>query len=571
MQTDHATLIKERLNIVDVVGSYVRLEKAGQNFKACCPFHNEKTPSFFVVPDKNIFHCFGCGKGGDIFSFVEEIEGVGFREALTLLAERAGVSLSDTSIREKGKHDQLYHALELATRFFEVNIRKDVEVVDYLVSRGLTKETITAFRIGYVPDAWRSLSERLRAAGVTEETLLATGLIIKKDGRTFDRFRNRIMFPLADSQGRIIGFSGRVFDARSSGTEMAKYMNSPETELYHKGSMLYAYDKAKKAMRETRQCLLVEGQFDVVLAHQAGTTHTVALSGTGLTTEHCTLIQRFSNQLVLALDGDEAGIRASRRSVLLALREGLDVSILPLPAGDDPASIIARSREEWTTLLATATVPVLDFELALVRDTKPAEQRTLVRDHIFPIVRALQSPIVQDQALGSIAHALGISVDALRKEFDLWAQQNQELNAVRPTTARVPSSTPSSLHLFIGLMAILAQKDQQQYSEMERAFESFAGIGRLASLLAEHADRLPEHAFIFEHTYGTDESHVRTIGKELLLALEHSALEEQLQNLRVRARRAETSGSSESTTEVLQEIASVTTRLHELRHQRSHY
>lgn len=570
--TDHTTLIKERLSIADVVGSYVKLEKSGRNYKACCPFHGEKTPSFFVVPDKQIFHCFGCGKGGDIFTFVQEIEGASFQEALKTLADKAGVSLAKNAGSEKGVYDRLYTALELATRFFEVNMRKDPEVIQYLLDRGLTKETITAFRIGYVPDAWSGLRDRLTAAGVTEDELLTAGLVIKKDNRSFDRFRNRIMFPLADSQGRIVGFSGRIYDPRKGAHESAKYMNSPETPLYHKGSMLYGYDKAKKAMREKNECLMVEGQFDVVLAHQAGATHTVALSGTGLTTDHCALIKRFADTLVLALDGDDAGIRASRRSVILAMQEGLSVSVLPLPQGEDPASIIARSSDAWNSLLADAVQPVLDLELTFLRQEPESQQRAFVHEHIFPLVHAQPSSIVKDKSLGMIAHTLGVSPDALRTEFAAWTKTYSAERTAQPTIATAaPPQSPSVEDMFLGIAGLLAEKAKPIYAEMERTYESFAGAGSLEKLMLEQSDRIPELSFIAEHTFGSDEEQLQKVSGEILVTMEQRILTHRLSILTIQAHRAEQADQDTEHQHLLQELALVTNRLHELRHQRSNF
>lgn len=582
MQIDHTALIKERLSIADVVGSYVRLERAGANYKAPCPFHNEKTPSFFVVPEKGIYHCFGCGRGGDIFTFVEEIEGVDFRGALTMLAERAGVELTAQSRTEKGKYDRLYHALELATRFFEVNLRKDPEVVEYLISRGLTKDTIKSFRIGYVDNEWQGLYNRLRATGITEEELLAVGLVIKKESRAFDRFRNRIMFPLADSQGRIIGFSGRTFDVRKGEGEMAKYMNSPETVLYHKGTMLFGYDRAKKAMRDNDQCLLVEGQFDVVLAHQAGTTNAVALSGTGLTADHCALIRRFTDNLVLALDGDDAGMKASRRSVLLGLREGLRVSVLPLPAGDDPASMIARDPVAWQQSVQNDVRPVFELELANLEREPEATQRNFVSDTIFPLLQSQQSSIVQDKSMGKVAHVLGVSTEALRKDFAVWDAQHPIVvgEANRPNAglkngenqARGETGSETKMQeLFLGLMQLLAEKNEPLYADMERSFDAFAGQNAFQTLRSQFAAKLPEWSFVAEHALGTEPDQLAKAGNELLTQLEHRVLSKQMNELLTRANRAERSGDTQQHAELLQALQKVTRRLSELRDMRSHY
>ncbi len=570
MKGEHTTLIKERLSITDVVGSYVKLERAGTNYKACCPFHTEKTPSFFVVPDKNIFHCFGCGKGGDIFTFVQDIESCDFPEALTMLAERAGVKLDKREFVEKGKYDRLYKTLELATKFFEVNMRQDKDVVDYLLSRGLTKETIVAFRIGYARSDWRGLSDKLRAVGSTDADLIDTGLAIKKE-RVFDRFRNRIMFPLADMQGRIIGFSGRTFDARKEdGSETAKYMNSPETALYHKGTMLYAFDKAKKAMRDTNTCLLVEGQFDVVLAHQAGTTHAVALSGTGLTVEHCKLIKRFADTLVLALDGDEAGLRASRRSVLLALASGVSVSILQLPQGDDPASIIARSSDEWQTLLSKNSIPVLDLELSLIQALPETDRKHHVHENIFPLIRVQDSALGQDQSLVAVAHAIALSPDALRAEFKQWlVTAPAEPRPVGQLPAKSYNRVFTPLMKFIGLITNLRQKTPPLFEKLKDGYDHFSGEGSMDVLLEQNTEAIPEYAFIAEHEFGDDEQHLARISNELMASLEIESIEKELAALHGQVRKSES--ATESADESLQKIAALTQRLHELKLQRSVY
>lgn len=570
MKGDDTTLIKERLSITDVVGSYVKLERAGNNYKACCPFHNEKTPSFFVVPDKNIFHCFGCGKGGDIFTFVEEIESCDFPTALQTLAERAGVQLDKQQFKEKGKYDRLYSTLELATRYFEVNLRKDTEIVDYLLLRGLTKETIVQFRIGYATAQWQGLCDRLRETKITDADLVETGLAIKKD-RLFDRFRNRIMFPLADIQGKVIGFSGRTFDARKADTDMAKYMNSPETVLYHKGTMLYAFDKAKRSMRDTNTCILVEGQFDVVLAHQAGSTNTVALSGTGLTPEHCKLIKRFADRLVLCLDGDDAGLRASRRSVLLALSEGLEVSVLPLPQDDDPASVIARSVDEWKALIDTKIVPVLNLELSLVQAMPQQDRKNHVHENIFPLIRAQDSSLTQDQGLNLIAHALAVSPDALRAEFKQWS-------STTPAEPRSSTTQPAKnynrvftpIMKFIGLLASLRQNKPDAFEKLKGEYEHLQGSETVESMLEKNKDNLPEYAFIAEHEYGSDDQHLERVSKELMLSLEIERVEQELAALHGQIRKFE-SGNEMALEDPLKSISELTQRLHELKLQRSVY
>lgn len=318
--------IKERLSITDVLSSYLELIPSGINFKAKCPFHNEKTPSFFVSPVRNAYYCFGCGAKGDIFSFVENFEGVDFKGALRTLAERAGVPLV-YSKEEIDRKERLYMAMESACVFFEQEYSKEPEVYAYLVNRGLTEETIKSFRVGYAPDAWRNLSDYLRKQGFTDKELEEVGLIKVSDKsnfnekKSYDRFRNRIMFPIFDSSSRVIAFSGRLFELRHKNDDPdfteAKYLNSPDTILFNKSNVLFGIDKAKSAIRKRDYTIIVEGQIDLLLSHQMGCTNTVAVSGTALSStikgegedsiNNLGLIRRLSKNVIFAYDGDSAG------------------------------------------------------------------------------------------------------------------------------------------------------------------------------------------------------------------------------------------------------------------------
>src|SRR3989338_177774 len=267
-----AQQIKERLPIEEIISSYLKLIPAGRNFKAKCPFHNEKTPSFFVSPERNSYYCFGCGAKGDIFTFVEEFEGLDFRGALKLLAVRAGVILESYNQREEGEKEKLYRITEEASLFFEKNMKNNAEVLSYLKNRGLNDESIKNFRIGFVKNDWRESYSYLTGRGFRDSELEKAGLVKKTEKGYYDRFRGRIMFPISDSSGRIIAFSGRIFvdDGKS-----AKYLNSPETPIFNKSSVLFGIDKAKEAIRKNNFSILVEGQMDLILAHQAGFKNTV--------------------------------------------------------------------------------------------------------------------------------------------------------------------------------------------------------------------------------------------------------------------------------------------------------
>ena len=342
--------VKSRLSIADVVAPYVKLLRAGASFKARCPFHSEKTPSFTVSPERGTYHCFGCNVGGDMFTFVQEMEGVDFKGALKILAEKAGVPLVYSRGEKKDPSDRLYAALEDAARFYEKNIMQDKSDLSgghparvYLEKRGLTSETIESFRIGWADDEWRALATHLREKKYTDAEMEAAGLVKKTEKGFYDRLRSRIIFPLFDSAGRVVGFSGRIFALKGEPpADTAKYINSPETALYHKSKLLYGYDRAKHHIRKLNFSILVEGQMDLVSVHQAGWKNAVAVSGTALTQEHISALMRMSENMVLALDADKAGVEAARRSATVALQMGVDVKVACLPSGSDPADFILK-------------------------------------------------------------------------------------------------------------------------------------------------------------------------------------------------------------------------------------
>ena len=303
--------IKSRLDVVDVVGGYIRLSKAGRNYRALCPFHSEKTPSFFVSPERQMWYCFGCQKGGSIFDFVMQMDGLEFGDALKVLAQRAGVELKkiDPKLSAKWKTEKtrLYEICELAAKFFERQLeagKTGQSVQKYLKERGLKSKTIQEWRIGYGPDKWQALSDFLKGRGYGEEEIERTGLSVRKDeiqNSNYDRFRNRIIFPIYDLNGGVVGFSGRIF-----GEGEPKYLNTPNTLIYDKSRVLYGLDRAKLDIRKDNFCVLVEGQMDVIMSHQAGVRNAVASSGTALTVEHLKIIKRYTENLAMAFDMDLA-------------------------------------------------------------------------------------------------------------------------------------------------------------------------------------------------------------------------------------------------------------------------
>lgn len=415
--------IKARLNIVDVVGGYVRLTKSGAHWKACCPFHNEKSPSFMVNEERQIFHCFGCGKGGDMFSFVEEIEGVDFREALRLLAEKAGVELPKyrkASVFAPGgveEPDRTKEVLELSTKFFETQLwsgEGTKSALPYLRDRGLSDESMRTFRLGYAPEGWRHLLDFLVGRGYREEELERAGLVIKKDGGGYyDRFRDRIMFPIGDVVGRIIGYSARV--APGGDESQAKYINTPETSVYHKSRALYGIYQAKQAMKEKGFSVLVEGNMDVIACHQADIRNTVAVSGTALTVEQLEMLKRYGNGIRLFFDMDGAGQAASWKSSLLALEKEMEVSIIALPHGKDAADA-AKEDPESLREAATHAVPVAQYFLDKLRsanDAKTPAGKRRIAEGFAPLLASMRNRIEHAHWRKELAQTLGVEEKVL--------------------------------------------------------------------------------------------------------------------------------------------------------------
>ncbi len=416
--------IKSKLNIVDVVGSYLRLTKAGAYWKACCPFHNEKTPSFTVNEERQAFHCFGCGKGGDIFSFVEEIEGIEFREALKLLAERAGVEVPayrKSSIFSKDgveEPDRTREILELSTKFFEKQLWEGEgakTALPYLRKRGLSDESIKTFRVGYSLSGWRHLHDFLVSRGYRPEELERAGLVIAKDGRTgyYDRFRDRIMFPISDVVGRVIGYSARV--APGGDESQAKYINTPETPVYHKGRVLYGLYQAKQAIKAEGVSVLVEGQMDVIACHQAGIKNAIAASGTALTGEQLDILKRYGREIRLFFDMDGAGQAAAWKSALLSLGKEMSVSVVLLPEGKDAADAALEDSEALRQAVIRSTPAAKYFldRAVEANDVRIPDGKRSVAEGYAPLLAAMTNRIDRDFWQRELADAIGVEERSL--------------------------------------------------------------------------------------------------------------------------------------------------------------
>ncbi len=555
-----AQQVKDKLNIVDVVGQYVTLKRAGRTYMARCPFHNEKTASFHVSPERGTYKCFGCGEGGDIFSFVEKMEGVDFPTALRQLAERAGVDVKQSFSRapEHKEHDErLRDVCEEATAFFESTLAERKDVLDYLHSRGAKDETIKEWRLGYASANWSDTSAHLVGRGFTKDDIADAGLASKSEkrpGEIYDRFRGRIMFPIFDTTGRVIAFSGRFFEnvpGAKDESEPAKYVNSPETPLFKKSKTLYGFDRAKTAIRKADCILLVEGQFDLVLAHQSGLPFTVALSGTALTEEHLTLLSRLSKRLVLALDADQAGVRAGLRSAEMALKAGFDVKVPTFPDGKDPADVARENPELLKAAIRTSTTAVEFFMHALRAGTRDEQAyKRVVEASVLPLISAMTSKIEQEHFIRIVAQKIGVSEAAVASEV-----------AKRPTTTAAPKEDSAVTALTAKIeqtpldraIAMLTTKLLPGVPQHARFLE-LVGEERLKAVQTSLAGEEERLRFEFDLLGENDE----VVTEGLLQAIERKIIQEKIATLQSSLRQG-------GDTTLLRDIATLKRREQELR------
>jgi DNA primase len=443
--------IKSRLDIVDVIGSYIRLQKAGANYKTLCPFHSEKNPSFFVSPARQIWHCFGCLRGGDVFKFVMEIEGVEFGDALRILAQRAGVELKPKTPeyeKLKTQRKRLYEICELSTKFFEKQLEssKGKRVIEYLKSRGISEESIKKWRIGWAPESWRGLSDFLVKKGYKNEEIESAGLSIKNEsGNYYDRFRGRIIFPVFDLNSQVIGFGGRIFEKEEEG--LAKYINTPNTLLYDKSKVLYGLDKGKLEIRKKDFCILVEGYIDVILAHQIGISNTVSVSGTNLTLDQLRVLKRYSNNLILGFDMDIAGDSATKRTIAISQIEGFNLKVLPLPKDQDPADVISRDPDEFKNLVEKS-ISILDFYFQSAFssfDKNTPEGKREIAKMLLPPIKRIQNKIEQAFWIRELARGLEVSESYVEEELTKVKLEEEQFGLEEGEAISLPQKTRKEL------------------------------------------------------------------------------------------------------------------------------
>ncbi len=413
--------IRDKCNIAEIISEYIPLKRAGRNFKALCPFHQEKTPSFMVSPDKGIFHCFGCSAGGNVFNFIMKYEGLEFPQVVRLLAEKTGVKLPATSmfVREQKDTQDIFQINEMACSWYQANLKREQgqPALEYLKKRVHEAKIILTFRLGYAP-ANNGLLNFMRAKGIQDALLEKAGLILRKDnGPYYDRFKQRLIFPIFDTRSRIIGFGGRVIDA-----SLPKYMNSPETSIYNKGSHLYGLNFAKEEIKREDFCIIVEGYTDLLTVYQNGIHNVAASLGTALTPQQIRLLRRYTHNAVMVFDADRAGELASLRSLDLLIEEDVNVKIVSLPKNEDPDSYLRKFGKKSFWQKITCASELFDYKLNLLTrsyDLDTVEGKVGIASHMLPTIHRMQNAIRRGAYVKRLAQEFSKGEKSLGEEWIL--------------------------------------------------------------------------------------------------------------------------------------------------------
>ncbi|MCC7160123.1 DNA primase [Candidatus Nomurabacteria bacterium] len=581
--------IKERLSIEEIVSSYIKLDRAGNNLKARCPFHNEKTPSFFISPDRGSYYCFGCGASGDIFTFVEEFEGLDFKGALKLLAEKAGVPLTAYSKENKeaeSEKEKLYRIMEEATLFFEKNLGENKVAFDYLKKRGLEDKTIKDFRIGYAILDWRKLYDYLRLKNFSDNEIERAGLTKRPDDKNkamYDRFRGRIMFPLCDSSGRVVAFSGRILEDDG---KSAKYLNSPDTPIFKKSSILFGLDKAKLSIKKNDFSIVVEGQFDLILSHQAGFRNTVATSGTALvdgdkgennTINNLGMISRLSQNIVFIFDSDKAGFNASIRAtpIAMALFSDMNVKASAVPDGKDPADLIKeKGPDAWREVIRNAKHIIeflVDKYISINENKDKLKVKLEIDEKIIPYIALINNPVKRSHFVSLVADKTGISEDDIRAKIKKVEQNMKNEKIETGEITEIPNVLSKKDYIKRKILGIIFwQKSLKEQSvEVEKVLKQFAEILKSTEGEILQKEKNNEKDLIFEaEVFYENGADLKKDVLEMLENLEKESLKEELETKMRELHKAEENKNKEKAVEILKEISEINRKMQDIKNGR---
>ena len=493
---DKIALIKESFDIVDVISERVHLKKAGQNFKGLCPFHSEKTSSFVVSPAKQIYHCFGCGEGGNVIQFVSRIDNISFLEAIKLLAQKKGIAIDSADKAAKDEFEELFKANELAVRYYKQKLKESKTARDYLARRKLSPETIEKFGVGYALDEWEGLLNYAGRNGVSPLLLEKAGLVIKRDKKDghYDRFRNRIIFPIMSSFGRYVAFGARVMDAT-----LPKYINSPETPVYSKGKNLYAWNLAKADIPEDTGIVVVEGYLDCITCHQYGITNTVATLGTSLTREQTALLKRYTDKVVIAYDLDAAGINASLRGIAVLIQAGLEVKVAVFTGSKDPDEYLNLNGKEAFVEKVKSAKSIVDFWLDSVKPESLSDLKGKLNvfNQMLPVISAVNDDTKRAEYKKAIAGRMNLPEkvinEAVEKHYEKLYNIAPGIKNIVPRAAVKTRPQVSRYELTEKQLLILALSDIETTKRVKKEVfvEDFsnASIRRIFELLFEHCEK----------------------------------------------------------------------------------
>jgi len=582
--------IKTRLDIVEVVGSYIKLQKAGRNYKALCPFHSEKKPSFFVSPERQIWHCFGCGVGGDIFKFVMMIEGIEFGDALRILAQKAGVELKKEHPFLKTERKRLYEICELCCKFFEKQLQEGKvgkKAKEYLLKRGVSEESIKKWRLGYAPNTWHGLTDFLRYQGYKKEEIKNAGVgILTEDGNFYDRFRGRIMFPIFDLNSQVIGFGGRYFEnplrvSQKDESEVAKYINTPQTLLYDKSKVLYGLDKAKVEIRKKDFCILVEGYMDAILCSQSGWENVVAVSGTSLTPFQLKILKRYSDNLFTAFDMDVAGDSATKRGIELAQSEGFNIKVITMPQGKDPADVILENPQKWEERVKNAfSIVEFYFQTAFEKfDKQTPEGKREISKIVLPIIKRIPNKIEQAHWIGELAKRLDVKEEVIEEELKKYkieiekdeegkTKEEEKEEFIRKPRSQILEERIGSLILKNPqYLEILAEEDFSFFSStLEKIFnilkkKEFSDFSELKKEIPEESEFIDYLALKGEVEEIEDEK------KEIevcLKELKKIKLKEELDRISIEIKKAESERNEKEVEKLMKKFNDISSQLSSL-------
>ena len=569
--------IRDAADIVDVVSRHVDLTKRGRNFFGLCPFHNEKTPSFSVAPDKGIYHCFGCGNGGSALNFIMEIEKISFVEAVTQLGKQLGIEIEFSGRDDSNEFfGKLYEIHQLATELFHKTLFSDrgKKAKEYLLKRGLNEESLQLFKVGFVPEGSSYLFDSIKSKNYDKEIIEKSGLFGFSGSKTYDRFRSRIMFPISNTAGKIIAFGGRIFQK----DDPAKYMNSPETPLYKKSEIFYGLDITRDAIRKKESAILVEGYTDLIQLYQAGIKNVVAVSGTAFTNKHVNQIRRFTSNVYLCYDGDLAGINAAKKAGYALLKGGLDSKVIVIPDGLDPDDWINRDgKDTFESNGIDKSLELLKFHLISSNYTKKSpSERSIIMDEILREVSEVQNPLIRQDFIKKLALVDRIEENEVLQRLTVQMKKGNYESSKHENKTKETSYSSTHEKAELGIIKVLVSNDEDARNLIKENLKinqiKNPKLNKLIEVLLKTKEPNPveiissfnssEEREIISKTLMDEDntSSINQMAQECLKTLEKVSIKEKIKQLRIKIREMES--KDQDTTDLMKEIVEMQKLLH---------